>query len=781
MITAAELVAKVSVQGADLAQSALQSVGDAFISAADAAAKFIVGSVTMAGDFQQSTNTLITSAGLSRTSIDAVRQGILQMSIDTATSTDQLVQGMFNVQSALHLGAGGLLVLKAAAEGAKAENSDLAQTTDVLTTAMVNFHIPASQAVATMDSLIVTVADGKMHMNDLTGSLRNVLPVAAAFHIQLSDVEGALATMANAGDRGTIAGTHLAMMFKMLESPASTARKEMAAMGIDSIKLAQTLNTSLPDALKMIQDSVSKHFTPGSVEYNRAIQTILGGSKSGVAGLEIFNQGLKALGLNVSDASAALRKGGKDVENWSVIQSNFNFQLEAAQNAVSALMIKIGSALLPVLGQLFQAVTPTITAFTQWIDKSHILQDVAKTLSGWIGYIGQGFNDVFNPIKKATDVMKPLTDSFDRATGIIKPLKEALTPLTDTFDRANGIIHSTSNAVNPMLDSFDRATGVFQKTNAQVKDAPNAWVPFWTAVKNLRDQIMHIDWGAVGQGFNNIGSAISKMDWGKVGKFFTDTGTAIKNVDWGKVGKSLQDIAIGFTKVDWGKVGEAIVNIAKAMANIDWKKIGDGIKSITDGLSKVDWGLVMQGINIAIQGIQGVFGMFNWLYDVLLGHSIIPDLINGIVKWFTDLGPRALGAINTFISNVGKAFGGLISSAFGWGSSLISNIISGIQSVSGNINTTLHNLHIPGYASGTSFAPGGMAVVGERGPELMYVPRGAQIIPNHQISQVSGQSSSSSSASSTPIILQLDGYQFARIVMPHIVNAVRSNVGIVGF
>src|SRR5260221_1871284 len=189
-ITAAELVALVAVRGADETALKLLAVGGAADSAGAklgilaAGATVLAGaalvgigiaSTKMAGDFEQSTNTLITSAGLSRTSIDAVRAGILKMSVDTATGTDQLVKGMFNVQSALHLGAGGLLVLKAAAEGAKAENSDLAQTTDVLTTAMVNYKIPAAQAVAKMNSPILPGAAGKMPMNDLTDALRLVL------------------------------------------------------------------------------------------------------------------------------------------------------------------------------------------------------------------------------------------------------------------------------------------------------------------------------------------------------------------------------------------------------------------------------------------------------------------------------------------------------------------------------------------------------------------------------------------------------------------------------
>jgi hypothetical protein len=40
---------------------------------------------------------------------------------------------------------------------------------------------------------------------------------------------------------------------------------------------------------------------------------------------------------------------------------------------------------------------------------------------------------------------------------------------------------------------------------------------------------------------------------------------------------------------------------------------------------------------------------------------------------------------------------------------------------------------IPGFANGTHSAPGGLAVVGERGPELVNLPRGSQVTPNHRL------------------------------------------------
>jgi hypothetical protein len=44
----------------------------------------------------------------------------------------------------------------------------------------------------------------------------------------------------------------------------------------------------------------------------------------------------------------------------------------------------------------------------------------------------------------------------------------------------------------------------------------------------------------------------------------------------------------------------------------------------------------------------------------------------------------------------------------------------------------------PKFASGTNFAPGGAAIVGERGPEIVNLPRGAQVIPNHRSRQIGG-------------------------------------------
>jgi len=72
------------------------------------------------------------------------------------------------------------------------------------------------------------------------------------------------------------------------------------------------------------------------------------------------------------------------------------------------------------------------------------------------------------------------------------------------------------------------------------------------------------------------------------------------------------------------------------------------------------------------------------------------------------------------VINLGLQLGGI--GAFGKG-------------VQGRINAS-----VPGFANGTRFAPGGLAKVGERGPELVNLPRGSQVIPNRELSGMGGGS-----------------------------------------
>lgn len=73
----------------------------------------------------------------------------------------------------------------------------------------------------------------------------------------------------------------------------------------------------------------------------------------------------------------------------------------------------------------------------------------------------------------------------------------------------------------------------------------------------------------------------------------------------------------------------------------------------------------------------------------------------------------------------GGGFGSLFGSLFGGGAAAGAAVGGGW----GDVSAVLADVGIMGFASGTDSAPGGLAWVGENGPELMNVPAGSSITP----------------------------------------------------
>src|SRR5260221_716781 len=120
-----------------------------------------------AADFQQNLLKLYTTAGEAKTALASVGQGILTMSTQVGTGANELLKAMYFVESAGFHGAAGLTVLKIAAEGAKAENSDLIGVAHALTGVLVTYASTGITAAQAMNVLIGSVSQGSTTLNDM--------------------------------------------------------------------------------------------------------------------------------------------------------------------------------------------------------------------------------------------------------------------------------------------------------------------------------------------------------------------------------------------------------------------------------------------------------------------------------------------------------------------------------------------------------------------------------------------------------------------------------------
>jgi hypothetical protein len=269
-------------------------------------------SVKMAADFQEGMTTLVTGAGESEKNIAAVRNGILRLAVATGTSTKQLTDGMYLIESAGYHGAQGLSVLKAAAQGAKVGNADLGTVAGAVTTVLHDYHLAAGNAASVTSALVQTVASGKTHMEDLGRALGAVLPLASSLGVSFPQVAGAMATMTNAGMNARRSAMMLNNTLRSLAAPSGVAMSALTSVGLTAQQVKDTLSTKgLTGALQLVQDAIGSKFNARNAliifdQLDYAAQKLAAHQKMTASETAGFQRALGTAGLKAADFKAAI-------------------------------------------------------------------------------------------------------------------------------------------------------------------------------------------------------------------------------------------------------------------------------------------------------------------------------------------------------------------------------------------------------------------------------------------------------------------------------------------
>ena len=350
----------------------------AFLGVGAAALSGAVVAVKAAGDYQESLTQLVTGAGESEKNIRLVGDGMLKMAGDVGIGAQELAKGMYPIESAGYHGAAGLQVLHAAAEGVRVSGADLATVADGLTTAMNDYHIPAEQAALTTSKLVTAVSLGKTHMQDLAGALATVLPIASTAKVGLDQVLGAMSTMTALGTPAADAATYLKQTIAQLSNPTAKAAHEMKGLGLSSIDISSHLGQrGLTGTLEVLTNAIKSKMGPaGTVlieslkksagnatafqkilanlpptqqTYVGALATMVGGTKSMQAALELTGSNAKTFADNVKTVSATTTEAGNHVKGTALAQKDLNNKMKDAVAAFKSVVIIIGEKLIPIL------------------------------------------------------------------------------------------------------------------------------------------------------------------------------------------------------------------------------------------------------------------------------------------------------------------------------------------------------------------------------------------------------------------------------------------------
>ncbi|HET9109680.1 MAG TPA: phage tail tape measure protein [Ktedonobacterales bacterium] len=359
------------------------------IGAGVAIAGVFAASVKMAGDFQTQLTQLVTGAGEAQSNLKLVSDGVLQMARDTGTSTKQLTNGLYMIESAGFHGQAGLDILTAAAKGAKVGAADLGTVADAVTTVMKDYGDTGITAAQATNTLVATVANGKTHMQDLAGALANVLPSAQAAGVGLNDVMAAMAAQTAAGVPAADAATHLRQLLIALEAPSSAARKALQGVGLTTDQVATMMKTNLPGALQLIEQHAAAVYGKGSPQYVEALKNISGGMRE-MQGMLLLtsDSGMKSFESALTNISGQVKQGGDKINGWNLVQGTFNQQMSRLGEIFQTLMIQLGTNFLPVLTQVAQGLADLMSG----------TGGASGMMQQWQGILKQ-VSDAFTPLE----------------------------------------------------------------------------------------------------------------------------------------------------------------------------------------------------------------------------------------------------------------------------------------------------------------------------------------------------------------------------------------------
>lgn len=240
---------------------------------------------------------------------------------------------------------------------ASASGEDLATVTDILTDSMTAFGDGAGEASRYADVLATTQAKSNTTVGLLGEAFKYVAPLAGSYGYKLEDVATALGQMANAGVKGSMAGTALSSIITRLGTDTDGCRAAIEEMGVSFYNQDGTAR-NLSEVLKDLCDKTKSL----SVEEKAAVAKHIAGMEAQKGLLAILNQGSAAY----SDLESKIKNCGNAASDMAAnMESGMGGALRSMKSALEGVAITLGEKLAPYIVKGAEKVKE----FTQWFQK----------------------------------------------------------------------------------------------------------------------------------------------------------------------------------------------------------------------------------------------------------------------------------------------------------------------------------------------------------------------------------------------------------------------------
>lgn len=314
-------------------------------------------------------------------------------------------------------------VLEVATKLSVGGEADQAAVTKLLTVILKAYRLETDQAAGVADKLFTTVRLGITTMEEIAGSLGNVIGTAATAGVQLDELLTTLAILTQAGLSTDEAVTSINSALRGIAAATPQARKAMERLGVDVSEArlkTDGLLTVLTEIAKVAQGSLelTKELFPN----DRAVRAI---ASLDAERLEDFASALEEMRGSAGAADKAF-------ETMQGTMEGLRRQVESVQNTVRI--------------ALETGLRPYIKTYTESV------RDLGESLLGWL--IAQdGINTVATTTGKAVAALVAGTSSL--AVAALEAAKAFIT-LEEGLPKFELRINEIRVGILTLLRSFDR-------------------------------------------------------------------------------------------------------------------------------------------------------------------------------------------------------------------------------------------------------------------------------------------------------------------------------------
>lgn len=391
---------------------------------------------------------------------------------------------------------------------ASASGEDLATVTDILTDSMTAFGDGAGEASRYADVLATTQAKSNTTVGLLGEAFKYVAPLAGSYGYKLEDVATALGQMANAGVKGSMAGTALSSVITRLGTNTDGCRSAIEEMGVQFYNQDGTAR-DLSLVLKDLCDKTKNL----SVEEKAATAKHIAGMEAQKGLLAILNQGSAAY----SDLEGKIKScGGAASDMATNMESGLGGSLRSLQSALEGVAITLGEKLAPYVTKAAEK----IKEFTEWFQS---LDDKTQNTIVKFGMLVTAAGPVITIFGKGVSVIGTLISTGSKLVGgagsIISVGKTLFSGGTKLVGGIGSLIAKLGGGLLPALASVPAPVWIVIAVIGVLVAAGVALYKNWDEIKEwagkIWGKIKEIVGGAV-DGIKNFFSGIidfAKNNW----------------------------------------------------------------------------------------------------------------------------------------------------------------------------------------------------------------------------------------------------------------------------